>query len=544
MEIVDIMPYVLLYLKIFLYIFGITFLLNGLNEFFIDLVKMYKEGYRKYFVFKRKSKLTENDLLSLEEKKIAIMIPAWDESAVIDKMLDNSIRTLNYLNYVIFVGTYPNDEATQLKVYEVREKYPNIEIIVCPKDGPTSKADCLNWIYEGILLYEKNNDVKFELFVMEDSEDILHPYTLKLFNYLCDKADMIQLPVIPIPPDKWYHFTRGTYLDEFATNHSRDMYVREVLSKNIPSAGVGTAINRKIMNTLYNNNKHQLFSIGSVTEDYEFGIKMNDIEGIKQIFSKIYIEKSIIDGDEVKKVRDLIGIREYFPNVFKDAIKQKSRWIVGITMQGWKKIGWYGGFWMKYMLLRDRLAIFTNQFTMLANVLVPIYLSVWGYKFVFPEYYIFPSLVESGSILFYILLSNLVILLWQFSLRFYYVNSIHGKKQAFLSIPRLFWCNIINYFATIRALKLYMNHLLFNKPIAWDKTDHAYPTEEELVSYRRKIGEMLLDKKTITIKQLTDALEKQKTIYKDKKLGEILVLLGYSTNESINNVLNIKDEKL
>jgi bacteriophage N4 adsorption protein B len=43
---------------------------------------------------------------------------------------------------------------------------------VCPKDGPTNKAGCLNWVYAGIKHFEKENGITFEIFVMNDSEDL------------------------------------------------------------------------------------------------------------------------------------------------------------------------------------------------------------------------------------------------------------------------------------------------------------------------------------------------------------------------------------
>lgn len=135
-----------------------------------------------------------------------MMIPCWDESAVIRRMLENTLKSVNYANYIIFVGTYPNDPATQREVDLVRQAYGNVERIITPKDGPTSKADCLNWLYKGIQVYEEDNNTRFDIFLMDDSEDIIHPLVLKLCNYVIPKLDMIQLPVHPMPRH-WTDFT-------------------------------------------------------------------------------------------------------------------------------------------------------------------------------------------------------------------------------------------------------------------------------------------------------------------------------------------------
>jgi len=90
-------------------------------------------------------------------------------------MLLNTVNTVLYKNYTIFVGTYPNDEATKFEVEKIREIYPNIEVVVTPADGPTNKADCLNWIYQGIKVYELDHGMRFEIFLFHDAEDIVHP---------------------------------------------------------------------------------------------------------------------------------------------------------------------------------------------------------------------------------------------------------------------------------------------------------------------------------------------------------------------------------
>jgi len=46
------------------------------------------------------------------------MAPAWNEGEVVASMVDNIIKRVEYDNYSIFVGTYPNDpaKAAQLKL--------------------------------------------------------------------------------------------------------------------------------------------------------------------------------------------------------------------------------------------------------------------------------------------------------------------------------------------------------------------------------------------------------------------------------------------
>jgi hypothetical protein len=65
--------------------------------------------------------------------------------------------------------------------------------------------------------------------VLHDAEDVLSEMELRLFNYLVDRKDLIQLPVYPFER-RWYDFTSGHYIDEFAEVHGKDILVREAIA--------------------------------------------------------------------------------------------------------------------------------------------------------------------------------------------------------------------------------------------------------------------------------------------------------------------------
>src|SRR5947208_3536228 len=146
----DLMPLLLVCIKILTMVVSVVFLVSGLDDVFIDVCYFCRRLYRRLFVMPKYQPLSEEKLLQHPEQLIAIMIPAWDESAVIRPMLLNIVRTLNYDNYHIIIGTYPNDLDTQREVDLVQEQHSHVHRITCPNNGPTNKADCLNWIYQGI----------------------------------------------------------------------------------------------------------------------------------------------------------------------------------------------------------------------------------------------------------------------------------------------------------------------------------------------------------------------------------------------------------
>ncbi|GAU09750.1 glycosyl transferase family protein [Desulfoplanes formicivorans] len=528
-------------LKFLFYGVAVVFVLSGLDELFVDLCYLGRELYRKLFITRKYSRLTEEQLLAKPEQAVAIMIPCWDESAVIRRMLENTLKSLNYSNYVIFVGTYPNDPETQHEVDMVRSMYDNVERIVTPKDGPSSKADCLNWLYKGIQVYEQDHDMQFDIFLMEDSEDIIHPLLLKLCNYVIPKLDMIQLPVHPMVRS-WTHFTANHYMDEFAENHTRDLIVREMLTGTVPSAGVGTGFSRKALLTVAKAQKQQLFNIDSLTEDYDFGLKMSAF-GLRQAFVRQWVwRKKLVKHfwsrrPKEKLVKEFISIREFFPTTFTTAIRQKSRWVMGIALQGWTTLGWRGGLASRYMLIRDRKSVLTNIVNLAGNALFVIILAMIGYN-QFSTTYRLPPLVNPSLFTNILINTCLFFLFWRMCMRFVFVTITYNWIQGLWAIPRLFWANIINFVATFRAIYQYAKSVITGQKATWDKTHHVYPSEEELRAYRRKLGDLLLDRRFLTIHQLDEALEVKRN--SDKKLGEILLEMGYITEEHLIQVLGIQ----
>ncbi len=518
---------------------SVVFLVSGLDDFFIDVFHAVRSAWRHVFVMPRHLSLTKEHLLLPPEQPIAIMIPAWDESAVIRRMLESTLQSVDYGNYRIFVGTYPNDAATRREVELVRERHDNVQRVVCPRDGPTSKADCLNWIWQGIQLFEKEHDVRFEAFALHDSEDVLHPLSLKMFNYLIPRKDMVQLPVLPLEAP-WHQFTAGHYLDEFAENHSKDMVARERLSGVVPSAGVGCAFSRRAMETMALHDRNQLFSVESLTEDYDFGFRLQQ-HGLKQVFVKQAIRRVTTrapwwgGAPREVTVREYIATREYFPARFRPAVRQKARWILGIALQGWARLGWVGGGWTRYMLFRDRKALVTNLANVAGYVVVVAVTTLWLVQRLVPDAYRFPPLVEIGSWLWYAILANTFFLVVRLFQRALCVGRIYGAGQALLSMPRQVWGNVINFAAVCRAFWLFGRSLATGKRIAWDKTAHEFPSAAQMVAFRRKLGDLLLERRAVTVAQLEEALRRQRE--HPRPLGAVLVEMGLVREEELILVL-------
>jgi adsorption protein B len=519
---------------------SVIFLLSGLDDLFIDVCFACRQIYRRLRIEPRHPRITEEQLLAAPEQAVAIMIPAWDESAVIRPMLLNTLRSLNYSNYHIFVGTYPNDTATQVEVEKVREESDRVHRVMTRDDGPTNKADCLNWIYQGIRLFEKESGIRFQIFVMQDCEDVIHRLAYKVFNYLIPRKDMVQLPVLSLPR-RWHQFTAGHYIDEFAQLHYKDLIVREMLSGCVPAAGVGCAFSRRALEQIGQRNGNQVFSIDSLTEDYDFGLRLKQAN-LSQAFVRLHFprkeSRAARFGRGVREVTvsDVVCIREYFPAQYRASVRQKARWVVGITMQGWEHIGWTGDFWTRYMLFRDRKSLVTNFVNVLGYVVVGAIVSLWTINWLAPDSYRYPSVLEQGTWVWYCILANAWLFGVRMVMRAYCTLRLYGPAQAALAMPRMVWGNVINFMATARAVKLYATYLRTGKLIAWDKTAHVYPSEAELAGQRRRLGDLLLESGLITIDQLNEALRRQKEV--KTVIGAVLREMGVLSEVDLRQALH------
>lgn len=534
----DIIFYTWYFFRVLFIFLVIVFLISGLDDLFVDLVYYLRAGYRAIFRRHLIRPLTRDQLNACPEKPIAIMIPAWQEADVIGKMLLNTITTLDYKNYHIFVGTYPNDEATYLAAEKIREIYPQVSALVTPAEGPTNKADCLNWIVQGIFAYEKENGVQFDIFVMHDAEDIIHPLSFKYFNFLMPRMHMIQLPVLAL---EWKHarWAAGIYIDEFAELHSKDLRSRELLANTVPSAGVGTALSRAAIEFLRLQHHQQVFDIRSLTEDYQLGLQLRDMQGkkifLQQMVERVQTRRHWLTGREVhRRVRDLIATREFFPSHFAAAVRQRSRWIMGIAIQGWR-MGWTDSLGANYFLFRDRKGLVTNLLSLAGYPIVIFWCAAWLIERLNPNIVI-PPLVESHELYATLMWIVLGLLLWRLCNRFMAVGRIYGIGQALLSMPRLVVGNFVNFWASVQAIRRYIRGRVSGQAPEWIKTAHAYPTDEQLRVFHRKLGDLLLDRRLITTRQLESALQEQKK--SGKKLGEILVDMKIITAKDVADSLS------
>lgn len=88
-------------------------------------------------------------------------------------MLRATLQRLDYERFRIFVGYYRNDPATAAAIASVKDK--RIEAVEVNADGPTTKADCLNHLYDALIAFELAQDCEAKAVVLHDAEDVVTP---------------------------------------------------------------------------------------------------------------------------------------------------------------------------------------------------------------------------------------------------------------------------------------------------------------------------------------------------------------------------------
>jgi adsorption protein B len=488
-------------------------LISGLDDLVIDSAWALSWLRAKFKPAARMFPPGPRQLEAAPQRTIAILVPLWHEHEVIARMLEHNIASIRYSGYHFFVGAYPNDELTQDAVQSVADRFSNVHLALCPHDGPTSKADCLNWIYQRLILHEEQTGERFDIIVTHDAEDVIHPEELRWINYYAARFDFIQTPVLALHTP-FFALTHGVYCDEFAEYHTRDMAVRPLLGGFVPSSGVGTGYRRDALEKLARSAANKIFEPEALTEDYENGLRLFRL-GCKQTFVPLVHPYG---------TKDWVATREYFPQNWTAAMRQRTRWVMGIALQTWERHGWKGKPGEVYWLWRDRKGLLANPLSLLANVIFVygVATAIWHRAT--------PLSVALGW-------ATLSIQCVRLAVRMACVARVYGVLFS-LGVPvRAVYANALNAVATCNAVGRYAIARARKRPLKWLKTDHAYPNRAALLAHKRKLGEILIGSGHLKAPALTLALATQPP---GVLLGDYLVQSGHVSEDIVYEALSLQ----
>jgi adsorption protein B len=435
---------------------GAGFLLFAANDLVVDILYFSRATWRALVVYTRYPRAFASALPDNPDPRfIAMFVPAWDESTVIAAMLRATISRLDYENYRIFVGHYRNDPATAAAIASVHDD--RIEAIEIDSDGPTTKADCLNHLYDALIAYEVDTGRSASAVALHVAEDVVHPLEFTVLDRLIDRAAVIQLPVLPLqdPHSRWIS---GHYCDEFAEAHIKELVVREAVGAAIPLAGVGCAIARKPLSRLAAMQDGRPFAGSSMTEDYELGLRLGAL-GQKTMFVRL----PAYPGGH-----GIVASRGHFPATLGSAVRQKARWLGGIALSGWDRLGWSGGIGERWMRMRDRRGPLAAVLLFAAYAAALLWSQIW-----LAETLGAPVHSRFDPLLVTLLTLNFWLLAWRVLMRVCFTTYAYGFKEGLFSIPRLLVGNAIAIFAAARAIAIHVG----GGARRWDKTRHIFPAE-------------------------------------------------------------------
>ncbi|MFH1880259.1 MAG: glycosyltransferase family 2 protein, partial [Bacillota bacterium] len=308
--------------------------------------------------------------------------------------------------------------------------------------------------------------------------------------------------------------------------------------------GTGFVLSRK---TLAHFGNDDVLPSDSLTEDYRLALTLfeNDI--------RLYyvLERIPRVNHKLKVVWDYVTTRSMFPNTYQAAVRQKTRWITGITMQS---VRFRDIFLTKGIPLTGRYSLYKDIKAKIGNLLVMIGYPVLIYFFVslfLPLQPIFPR----GSLSWWLSFAVTAMMLERQIFRAFAIYHVYGLRSMFFAclfppvFPiRLIWGNIINMVATVKAFRQRSagkkNKGQKEAPagdakpaqIKWAKTDHAFLEKQVLQRYRRTIGDILLERGYVTTDVLQRALKNARKTR--ERLGVYLLRNGLIGEDELLDALS------
>ena len=433
---------------------GAGLLIGGLDDLLVDLLYLVRRiGFRDAAPL-----CCDNLPPPTVSGRMIVFIPAWDEAEVIGAMLTTALARFDHADYRLYVGLYPNDPATIGAAADVAERDARVRLVIGGRNGPTTKADCLNSLWRAL---EHDRDVEafaVKAIVLHDAEDVVHPAELSVFDSLIEGRAVVQLPVLPlvVPGSR---LVSGHYADEFSESHRKQLVVRTWIGAGMPLAGTGCAIAPAMLAEIAARRGGDPFDSTSLTEDYELGLRIAELGG-EGLFARV----TDTDGE-------IVAVRAFFPADLVASVRQKARWMTGIALVGWDRTGWgrpmaLGDHWWR---LRDR----RGPLAML--VLAAAYLGLFADALAIVlhavENVARPP-IDAG--LRWLFLANGLLLWWRLAVRMRFTGRTYGVREAFWSLPRFIVGNFVALAAAPRAMIRYLL-ILRGQPVMWDKTRHVFP---------------------------------------------------------------------
>ncbi|MEO6092538.1 MAG: glycosyltransferase family 2 protein, partial [Novosphingobium sp.] len=284
-----------------------------------------------------------------------------------------------------------------------------------------------------------------------------HPAALAAIDRTLERYDFVQLPVRP-QPQRSSRWVAGHYADEFTEAHAKTLVVRSALGAAIPAAGVGCGLSRAALERLARHRAGEgeagPFARDSLTEDYELGLVLAR-HGARSCFLRARDSSGA-----------LIATRAFFPATLPQAVRQKTRWIHGIALQSWDRLGWTRRPVDIWMELRDRRGPLTAIVLAAAYLLIVVEGLLQAARLAGLD-----AQADRSALADTMIALCFISFAWRAAWRFTFTAREYGLWEGWRALLRIPVGNIIAIMAGRRALAAYIRSLL-GAAVSWDKTSH------------------------------------------------------------------------
>ncbi len=293
------------------------------------------QGWRR-----RRSEPTLDMLRRKQEDRAAILIPITGPAPLAGAMLARIKRTIEYENYTIFVGVRATD--TQLIAAVRREARADSRVQLCLYEGREAgtQGRALNALLAAVREFELRHDDDFRTYLLQGAESIPHPLSLKLVNWHCEFASIVQLPVLTVPRGR-LSMAGGAGLDDLGEHNAREMQLRAQMIQSVPARGSGLALRRDAVWALRLHG--DVFDPGSDSPAFD---------AVRRLGERGHLASFVWQRDENRAV---IAIEELSPRDLREAVRAKAERLSATALAGWQPLGnAQGSAWTHYFNYRDR----------------------------------------------------------------------------------------------------------------------------------------------------------------------------------------------
>ncbi|WP_299431496.1 glycosyltransferase [uncultured Meiothermus sp.] len=476
------------------------------DELVFDLAYLLR--YRKL----QSQTLSPEELEADKPRRMAVFLPTWQDAASITPMVRSTLGYTNYspLHLDFFVGVYPNDPKTLEAVEALSQEFVNVHMVVSDRPGPTPRAQLLNFMVGYLERFERNNRLEFEMVALHSADDVIHPYTFKLYSTLLRKYPAVQLPVLSLASrgSFWRHLLEAGYAGDSAEEQLRHLPIRENLGLFVPSALTGFALRRALLSGMASHG--HIFGVRPDATDFDPALRLWQI-GYPVHFHLQPIWRLDDQGQarrEVISVKQSLGCRNAIS-------RNKGYWTYGL---GKHLLGLLLG---RPPSEKTRLLLPPKHTHTLLNLAHLIGFPTWVYALLAQ----FPGWAGAGSPAVGVVALAGVILMVRGAMRHTAVHTLYGSQEAGKAslLPPGF---------PLRWILLGLLHL---KP---SRAKPAYAGEAHLEASRLRLGDQLLFYNDLSAKQLALAVQMQEYGVCRPRLGEILVAENWISEQTLRKRLS------